>query len=425
MRKIERRFTASQLKTLGEGVHCDGGGLYVQVKPAKDGITFNRSWLFRYRLPGGKLRDHGLGPLSTLTLAEARERARLLRQARSDGRDPIEERRAARAVVAPRVMTFDECIVGYIEAKSDGWRSEVHKEQWRTSLTQWVSPILGKLDIAGVDTPHLLAVFNQPVAGEGGTFWQRRTETASRVRGRIEKILDWARVAGHRQGENPARWRGHLAEVLPAPGKIAKVEHHAALAFTDVGSFLADLRALQGTNPIPLAIEFAVLTAARIGEVLEATWSEIDLAAKAWNVPEEHMKGGKPHRAPLSPRGIEILERAAAVRSGDLIFPSVRTGSTMVSNVPLQFIRQTMNRHDLTIHGFRASFKTWAEERTSFDSKLIEAALAHGRDKLEEAYNRGDLFDKRRRLMDAWAAFVAKPAQNGKVIALNAERGAA
>jgi integrase len=345
-----------------------------------------------------------------LTLAEAREKARLLRQARLDGRDPIEERRAARAIVAPQVMTFDQCIVGYVEAKSDGWRSEVHKDQWEASLAQWVSPIIGKLDVAGIDTPHLLAVFHQRVPGEEGSFWQRRTETASRVRGRIEKILDWARVAGHRQGENPARWRGHLAEVLPAPAKIAKVEHHAALAFSDVGSFLVDLRALRGTNPIPLAIEFAILTAARIGEVLEATWSEIDLAAKAWNVPEAHMKGGKPHRVPLSPRAIELLERASAVRSGDLIFPSTRTSRAMISNVPLQFIRQTMNRNDLTIHGFRASFKTWAEERTNFDSKLIEAALAHGRGKLEEAYNRGDLFEKRRRLMDAWTGFVsAKP----------------
>jgi integrase len=426
MRKIERRFTAAQLKTLGEGVHCDGLGLYLQVKVNHASDGFNRSWIFRYRTRDGKLHDHGLGPLSTLSLAEARERARLLRQARLDGRDPIEERRATRATVAPRMITFDECIVRYIEARGAEWRSEVHRDQWQTSLTQWVSPIIGKTSVAAIDTPQVLAVFNQPV--DDGTFWTKRTETASRVRGRIERILDWAKVAEHRQGENPARWRGHLSEVLATPTKIAKVEHHAALPFTDVGSFLVGLRALQGTNPIPLAIEFAVLTAARVSEVLEATWSEIDLAAKAWNVPEEHMKGGNAHRVPLAPRAIAILERAAAVRSGDLIFPSSRTGEAMANTTLLQFVRQTMKRTDLTVHGCRATFKTWAEERTSFDTKLIEVALAHRiGGKLEAAYMRGDLFEKRRRLMDAWAAFIDKPspAQNSSVFRPHIEQDAA
>jgi integrase len=415
MKKIERRFTASQLKTLGVGTHCDGGGLYLQCKLAKDGVTINRSWLFRFRLPsGGKLRDHGLGPLSTLTLAEAREKARQLRQARLDGRDPIEERKKARAVVAPRVLTFDECITRYIEARGAEWRNDIHREQWRTSLAQWAGPIIGRMSVAAVGTPEVLAVFNQKIPGGDGTFWTLRTETASRVRGRIERVIDWAKVAGHRQGENPARWRGHLSEVLAAPTKIAKVEHHAALHYGEVAAFVADLRAFTTTKAInvtALALEFVILTAVRTGEALEATWAEIDLAGKVWSIPEVRMKNGKSHKVPLTARMIEILERVASIRSNDYVFPSTRIDGPMANNTLLFFVRNTMKRDDLTVHGFRASFKTWSSEATKFQREIVEVALGHSQGKLDEAYQRGEYLEKRRRLMDAWAGFVSTKPQ--------------
>jgi integrase len=390
------------------GMYGDGGGLYLRV--TDDGA---KNWVFRFML-NSRARWMGMGPLHTVSLAEARKRAGEHRLRRHDGIDPIEARRAERRQAqldAAKAITFKECAEAYIKAHRAGWRNEKHAKQWEATLTTYAEPVIGKLSVQAIDTALVLKVL-EPI-------WTTKPETAGRVRGRIEAVLDWAKVRGYRVGENPARWKGHLDHLLPARGKVRRVEHHPALPYAELPGFLEALREQEGIAA--RALEFAILTAARTGETIFARWSELDLLDKTWIVPAGRMKAGRDHRIPLSPRAIAILEEMQVHRSGDdgFIFPGGNAGKPL-SNMAFLMLLRRMDRGDLTAHGFRATFKTWASELTSFQNEVVEAALAHVvGSKVEQAYRRGDMFDKRRRLMQQWATFCTAPVhEHQKNIAL-------
>ena len=293
-------------------------------------------------------------------------------------------------------MTFDASRDAYIAAHKSSWRNAKHQAQWLSTLNKYASPTFGNLPVQSIDVALVMKVL-EPI-------WSRKTETAGRLRGRIERILDWAKARGFRSGENPARWRGHLDHLLPARPKIRNIRHHAALRFDEIAAFMTELR--KGDGVATSALEFVILTAARTGEVLGAAWSEIDLRARTWTIPAYRMKGYREHRVPLSSDAIKVLERMQALRSGDFVFSGHRQNKPL-SNMALLMVLRRMGRGDLTTHGFRSSFRTWAAERTAFPREVVEAALAHViGDKVEAAYQRGDLFDKRRRLMaDCFFAF--------------------
>jgi integrase len=379
-----------------------GGGLYLRV--TDDGA---KNWVFRFML-NGRARSMGMGPLHTVNLAEARKRAGEHRLQRHDGIDPIEARRAERLQVrldAAKARTFKECADGYIKAHRAGWRNGKHAAQWEASLATYAEPVIGNLSVQAIDTGLVLKVL-EPI-------WAAKPETAGRVRGRIEAVLDWAKVHGYRTEENPARWRGHLDKMLPALGKVRRVEHHAALPYAELPAFLVELREQEGIAA--RALEFTILTAARTGETIGARWTELDLLDKTWTVPAERMKARREHRVPLSARALAILEELHAHRHADdgFIFPGGKLGKPL-SNMAFLMLLRRMERGDLTAHGFRATFKTWASERTSFQNEIVEAALAHViGSKVEQAYRRGDMFEKRRRLMRQWATFcTTAPAQS-------------
>jgi integrase len=379
-------------KATTPGRYGDGHGLYLQVLSPT-----NRSWLLRYER-NGRERFMGLGPLHTIDLMEARERARRARQQLLDGIDPLDARaaeRAAQALAAARMLTFEAAAHQYFDAHERKWKNAKHRAQFLSTLRDYVFPKIGKLSIAAIDTGLVLKCL-EPI-------WTDKTETANRVRSRIESVLDWATVRGYRTGDNPARWKGHLSEVLPAPSSIAKPEHHAALAFTALPEFMIALAPREGIAA--RALEFTVLTAARTGEVIGAAWSEIDLKAKVWTVPANRIKGGKEHRVPLSGRAVEILEALPTEKGNDHVFigPSKGTG---LSNMAMAAVLKRMDRDDITVHGFRSTFRDWAAERTGYPNHVVEMALAHViGDKVEAAYRRGDLFEKRRRLMSDWARY--------------------
>jgi integrase len=410
-----------KVKTAGRGLHCDGGGLYLQVTVAKDGERLNRSWIFRYRV-GGRLRDMGLGPLSTIGLADAREIARKHRAKLLDNIDPIEEKRASRSKPAIRLMTFDQAATAYIAEREDSWKNAIHRAQWRSTIRDYASPIIGKMAVRDIATNHITAILDP--------IWKDKPETASRLRGRMESILDWAKVRGHRDGENPARWRGHLDHIYTSPSKARKAKHvrvgrdghHAALPYSEIGSFVAALRERSGSAAH--ALEFAILTAGRTSEVIGARWNEVDLDAAVWTVPAGRMKAGKEHRVPLSPRALAIVAEMAAIKQSDYVFPGDREGEPLSQMALLMALRR-MGRDDLTVHGFRSTFRDWAAERTNFPREVAEMALAHTiGDRVEAAYRRGDLFAKRVRLMHDWAKFCEmKPAdRNLKVVSLHADQ---
>jgi integrase len=371
---------------------ADGHGLYLRIGP-----TGAKSWVLRY-MAGRKSHDMGLGSLGLVGLREAREHAlRQRRLLRLDGLDPIEKRRAERQaamIEAASAMTFRRCAEAYIAAHKVGWKNPKHAAQWPSTLQTYVYPIFGNLPVQAVDV-GLVTKAIEPI-------WATKPETASRVRGRIERVLDWATVRGYRQGENPARWRGHLEKLLPARRKMAAVEHHAALPYAELPAFMADLRQREGVAA--RALEFAVLTAARTGEVLGGRWSEIDLEGRLWTVPAGRMKKAwREHRVPLSEPALTIL--TGLDRMGDLVFPGQRRGRPL-SDMALLMLLRRMGRGDLTAHGFRSTFSDWCAEETSFPSEVREMALAHTvGDKVEAAYRRGDLFEKRRQLAEAWARY--------------------
>jgi integrase len=397
-------------KVEATGYYGDGGGLFLQV--SKYG---SKSWVFRFKA-NGRLREMGLGSLDTYSLAEARERARACRKLRDEGKNPIEERNAARLqakLEAAKAMTFEQCAERYIAAHKASWRNPKHAAQWPSTLATYVNEIFGDLPVAAVDTALVMKAI-EPI-------WVQKPETAGRVRGRIESVLDWATARGHRQGENPARWRGHLDKLLPRKTSVRRVEHHAALPYAEIGAFTAELRQEEGVAA--RALEFVILTAARTGEVIGARWDELDLAERLWTVPGERMKAGREHRVPLSDAALAILGELAKARNGDFVFPGGRAGRPL-SNMSMLMLLRRMGRGDLTIHGFRSSFRDWAAERTSFPAEVAEMALAHTvSDKVEAAYRRGDLFQKRRQMMDAWARFCTTPhAAGGRVVSFAAAK---
>jgi integrase len=378
------------------GYYCDGGGLWLQIS-AFD----TKNWVFRFTL-NGKTREMGLGPINTISLAEARQDAERCRKLLRDGVDPIEARKAERAKAAlevAQVWTFKACADSYIAAHEAGWRNVKHADQWRNTLATYAHPLLGPLPVQSVDTGLVMKVL-EPV-------WTTKPETASRLRGRIESVLDWAAARKYRQGENPARWKGHLDKLLPARSKVQKVEHHPALPYDDIGAFMVALREQSSIGARTL--EFTILTAARTGEVIGARWDEIDLKTALWTIPGDRMKAGRDHRVPISPAAMAVLEEMSKIRQpGGWVFPGARSGRPLSNMVLLQLLKR-MDRGDLTAHGFRSTFRDWAAERTAYPREVAEAALAHVvGDKVEAAYRRGDLFDKRRRLMEDWAAFCAR-----------------
>ncbi len=394
------------------GVYADGAGLYLQV--SKWGT---KAWLFRFMLDG-RSREMGLGSIRDFTLAEARIRARDARQLLADGIDPIDARRARRAanrLEAARAQTFKDCAEAYIAAHAPGWRNPKHAGQWTATLTTYAFPTLGPLPVATIDTALVVRVLTP--------IWATKTETASRVRGRIESILDWATAREFRRGDNPARWRGHLDHLLPERGKVQRVQHHPALPYAEVGAFMKWLRAQRGLSAA--ALEFTILTAARTGEVIGATWDEIDFRQKIWLVPAARMKAGREHRVPLSPAAIAVLERVKAwqregvIQDGRFVFPGARAGRPLSNMAQLELLRRS-DRADVTVHGFRSSFRDWAAERTNYPRDVAEMALAHViPDKVEAAYRRGDLFEKRRRLMIDWAKFCGTAAPAGVVVPMS------
>jgi integrase len=385
------------------GRYPDGANLYLQVAtPGK------ASWLLRYA-HDGRERMLGLGPLADFTLAEARDRAKAARQLLRDGIDPLDQKRAQkaqRALAAARLMTFEQAARAWHSQHEGGWKNPKHGRQVLETLATYVFTRIGALPVGSIDTGLVLKCV-EPI-------WADKTETASRVRGRIESVLDWATVRGYRQGDNPARWKGHLAEVLPAKAKIARTTHHAALPYVQIAEFMADLRTRDGVAA--RALEVAILTAARTGEVIGARWDEIDLEVRTWTVPAGRMKNGREHRVPLSDRALEILQEGPREEGNDFIFIGASAGSGL-SNTALTRVLRQMQRRDVTVHGFRSTFMDWAHDKTAFPKVVIDMALAHVvGDKVEAAYRRGDLFAKRKQLMAAWAAYCAKLPANGDVV---------
>lgn len=394
MAKRVEGLTARKVATVTEpGRYADGRGLYLHI--GKNGA---KSWVLRFML-AGKAREMGLGAVADVTLQDARRKAGEARALLDAGCDPLEARREEerqREAEKARAVTFKDAAGRYIAAHRAGWRNEKHAAQWDSTLTTYVYPVFGEVAVADVDTGMVLRAL-EPI-------WHEKPETATRVRGRIEAVLDWAKARGYRDREamNPAQWKGHLSHLLPARSKVARVEHHAALPWREVGAFMVGLRNRPATAA--RALEFAILTAARSGEVFGATWEEVDLAGAVWTVPGERMKAGRDHRVPLSPQAVALLVGLAdeSDRTG-YVFKGMKKGRPLSGMAMLMLLRR-MERGDLTAHGFRSTFRDWAAEATAFPGEVAEAALAHiVGDKVEAAYRRGDLFDKRRRLMEAWA----------------------
>ncbi|MDQ2801793.1 MAG: integrase arm-type DNA-binding domain-containing protein [Pseudomonadota bacterium] len=403
------KLTAAKVRALTRpGSYGDSGGLYLRVRDAG-----HRSWLFRYKR-NGRARLMGLGPERDVLLSEAREAAAAARKLLLQGIDPLERRRAERIETATkaRLNTFSEVAQAYIAAHQASWHNAKHRQQWRNTLDTYAVPVLGGMGVATIDTGAVMRVL-EPI-------WRDKPETASRVRGRIESVLDYATARGWRAGDNPACWRGHLVNLLPPRAKIASVAHHAALPWREIGAFTAKLEKQPGTAA--LALRFTILTAARTGEVIGARWGEIDVESAVWTVPAERMKAGREHRVPLSAAVLDVLQKAAKLRvmrqSDPFIFPGGKPGQPL-SNMAMLALLDRMRRSDLTAHGFRSTFRDWCAEATNYPREVAEAALAHTlKDKTEAAYQRGDLMEKRRRLMAEWATFCTRPASAGEVVRL-------
>ena len=387
------RLTARKVQALtAPGRHADGGGLYLAIEPSG-----SKRWVMLYRLPGRR-REMGLGSVGAVPLAKARDLAAAARAQIADGIDPIEAR-AATVAAPPQVapVTFADIALTYMADRASTWRSEPHRAQWRQTL-EIQAARLWSMPVAAIGTDDVLAIL-RPI-------WHEKAETARRIRGRIERVLDAARVGGHRAGENPARWRGHLDVLLPQSRKLTR-GHHKAMPYADVPAFYAAVAAGR-VSFSSLALLLTILTAARSGEIRGMIWGEVDMAAALWTIPAERMKGGRQHRVPLTLPALKILAsvRPDGASSSDLVFPS-RAG-TPLSDMALAMFLRGADANGYTVHGFRSSFRDWVTEETDFAGDLAEAALAHlVGDETERAYRRGDALEKRRHLMDAWAAFVA------------------
>src|ERR1700704_2311847 len=386
------KLTARKVETAKPGKYSDGGNLYLIVSE-----TGARKWVLRFTWRR-RAKEMGLGSAASVPLADAREKAANARRKIAQGLNPIDERKRDGGI-----PTFGEMADDVRETLSAGFRNEKHKAQWKSTLETYAAPLRAK-PVDTIATDDVLAVL-KPI-------WTTKAETASRVRGRIEKVLDAAKAKGFREGENPARWRGHLDHLLPRPLKLAR-GHHAAMPYEDVAAFIAKLREREAHSA--LALELCVLTAARSGEILGIRWSEIDLDKKIWTVPASRMKAGREHRVPLASRAVAILLQLGKLKVGDFVFPG-QTRNKPLSNMAMEMILRRMNVQAATVHGFRSSFRDWAGNVSNFPREITETALAHVvGDKAEQAYRRSDALEKRRKLMDAWSAY-CEPKTSANVV---------
>ncbi|MBR1232591.1 site-specific integrase [Bradyrhizobium sp. AUGA SZCCT0182] len=405
MGRAANRLSPLRVKSdLPPGLYGDGHGLYLQVSAQK-----TKAWVYRYMI-AGRARKMGLGPIHSVSLAEARRRAADMHRQIWEGVDPIEARRTTKGELAAakvRGISFRQCAEKYIEAHASSWKSARHTQQWPATLKQYVYPGLGDMPVSAIDKSHVLAVL-EPI-------WLTKTETARRVRGRIETVLDWARARDYRSGENPARWRGHLDQLLPARARIAPVKNLAAMPYRDLPAFMARLRGQGGLNAS--ALEFLILTAARTGDVIGGTWDEIDFTERLWIVPGARVKSKKgtlrrDHVVPLCDRAIELL--SVLRRDGEFIFAGTHPGKSISPAVMIRLTKE-MTGNGVTVHGFRSAFRDWGAEQTNYPNEMLEMALAHTvSNKVEAAYRRGDQREKRRRLMEDWAVYCGASSEGKK-----------
>jgi integrase len=408
--KLSARTVATRTKP---GMYADGANLWLRVSK-----TGTRSWIFRYGLHG-RVRQMGLGSVLTVSLAEAREQALQCRKLLNDGLDPIEHKRSTIArskLAAAKSMTFGECAQRYIQSHRKGWRSAVHAQQWENTLADYALPVIGDFDVAAVDVGLILKIL-EPI-------WTTRTETASRLRGRIEKILDWATSRGYRPETvaNPARWKGHLETLLPRPTKVRAVQHLRALPYTQVAGVLAELAKDDSVGA--RALELCILTACRSGEVISARWAEVDLAGATWTIPAARVKSGRTHRVPLSQAALAVLERLLWWKSAlgsELLFPGVNPSKPIGKASMIKALRK-IDPH-VTVHGFRSSFRSWAAEQTNYPREICEQALGHALgSKVESAYLRSDFLEKRKKLMQAWGQYCLRFYSTGSVIRIREQK---
>jgi integrase len=394
MAQTVNQLTATKLQKLkAPGMYPDGAGLYLQVT-GEDA----KSWLLRYSLRG-KAREMGLGSLRKVSLADARRKAAECHKLLDEHVDPIEHRakvRTSAALANAKTITFKEAADRYIAMRSKGSKNVKHAAQWGTTIATYALPLLGKLPVRDIDVGLVHQVL-EPI-------WNTKPETAGRVRGRIEKILGWAKVNNYREGENPARWRDNLDQLLPKPSEVRKVRHHPALPYAELPTFMEQLRQEEGAAA--RALEFTILTAARTEEVILAGPAEIDKREKLWTAPAEHMRLKREHLVPLCDRAMQVLDEA----SKSYLFPSPSHPDKHLSNMAMLMVLDRMGYGHVTVHGFRSTFKDWTRDRTRFENYVSEAALAHASgDKIEAAYARSAVLDKRRKLMEAWAVYCAAP----------------
>lgn len=404
MPKVAKELSALEVRRLTDpGWYAVGGVAGLMLRIADTGARY---WALRIRVPGKRC-DIGIGPYPETTLARAREMAAELRTQVRQGMDPLSERRTARgALMAARakVVTFDTAAGRFIKSKSREFRNPKHTAQWHSTLTAYASPVIGNLPVDQIELAHVVQIL-EPI-------WTKKTETATRVRGRIESVLDWATVSGYRKGDNPARWKGNLDAILPTPTKVRRVKHHRAIPLSDAPGFMAALREREGMAA--RALEFAILTAGRSGEVRGATWDEVDTESRTWTVPADRMKAHREHVVPLSDAAIALLEALPRYHENPHVFPGPRGG--MLSDVSLLAVLRRMGV-DATTHGFRSTFRDWCSEHTNYPHEVAEMALAHTiPNKTEAAYRRSTLLAKRRRLMADWARFLSNPAPAGAVV---------
>jgi integrase len=406
--KREHKLTAIGVSSLNKpGLYGDGLGLWLQVTQVGDQLS--KSWIFRFRRRdgAGKLRYMGLGPTHTISLKEARDRARAARQQLLDGIDPIEarrEKRQERQLEAAKAITFNDAGERYIAAHEAGWKNGKHRHQWKATLASSYL-VIGDLPVNAIDTGLVLKVLEP--------MWKATPETASRLRGRIERVLSWATTRGYRTGDNPARWRGHLDQLLAKRSKVQPVQHFPAMPFDQLPQFMMELRKREGVAA--RALEFAILTAARTNETIGAVWSEIDLKTGTWTIPASRMKAGREHRVPLCDRALTVLKDLPCEEGNGFVFIGNKKGAPLRSMAMLELMKFLCPTY--VPHGFRSTFRDWCAERTGYPNHIVEKALAHAAaDKVEAAYQRSDLFDKRRKLMADWARFCETPKATGEVV---------
>jgi integrase len=412
--RARRGLTDRMIKQAGIGVLIDGHGLRLKVTANPRTGDLRKSWIVRVTVKDGPVREIGLGSAFDVPLKQARERAGEVRRLARGGVDPIAARKAAvaqRAAEAARAMTFRQCAEACIEAKRSGWRNAKHAAQWASTLERYAYPVFGNVPVAEVDLAMVLRAI-EPI-------WNTKTETASRLSQRIKIVLDWAATRGLRSGDNPARWHGHLDTLLPARTKVRRVRHHPAMPYDTVPAFMQSLATTDGVGAI--ALQLLILTAARTSEVLNARWSEFDLDRGVWLVPSERMKAGREHRVALSKPAVALLRRLKQGVTAEWLFPAAR-GDKPLSNMALLKLLERAGHSDLTVHGFRSSFRDWAAECSAQPREVVEAALAHTvGDKVEAAYRRTDFFDRRRQLMEEWARHCMSP-KRGDVVSLRGRK---